>query len=269
MKDAVVTKFMQVAAAYTVQEFNKQYGELKNRYPIAAEYLEDNVDVSKWARCYFTCSRYNILTTNGAESINSVLKKARTYPILPLIDAIVNKISEWFNKHRKDSSLGSLSQLLTPVVEKALHTRYKESTILKVQELNRTALEYFVTGSNGSCLVDLGRGTCTCKVFDIDKFPCIHALAAYQEGPDKMHNLCSKYYMKELWALAYVRTIYPVPDQSEWDIPEDVQNMKVLPPDVTTKRGRIQQTRFPSVGEQRRGKNKRSRKAMSADASLN
>ena len=106
-------------------------------------------------------------------------------------------------------------------------------------------------------------------MFDIDKFLCVYALAAYQEGPDKLHNLCSKYYLKELWALAYVRTIYPVPDQSEWDIPEDVQNMKVLPPDVTSKCERIQQTRFPSVGEHRRGKNKRSRETMIADASLN
>nr|GMN74422.1 hypothetical protein TIFTF001_055802 [Ficus carica] len=45
--------------------------------------------------------------------------------------------------------------------------------------------------------------------------------------------------------------------------------MKVLPSDVTTKRGRIQLTRFPSVEEHRRGKNKRFRKAMIADASLN
>ena len=63
-KDVVVTKFINVAAAYTFSEFNRMYDDLKNRYPTAAEYLKDNVDVRKWARCYFTGSRYNIMTTN-------------------------------------------------------------------------------------------------------------------------------------------------------------------------------------------------------------
>ena len=75
--------------------------------------------------------------------------------------------------------------------------------------------------------------------------------------------------MKELCALAYVRTIYPVPDQSKWDILEDVHNMKVLSLNVTIKHGRIQQTRFPSVEEYRTGKNKHSWKGMIANASLN
>jgi len=186
-KDAVVTKFMNVAAAYTVSEFNRMYDDLKNRYPAAAEYLEDNVDVRKWARCYFTGSRYNIMTTNGAESINAVLRKARTYPIIPLMDAIVGKISEWFNTHRKESTMGSSSQRLTPRVERTLHLRYKESTFLKVNELNTSTLEYYVTGDDGSFLVDLARRTCSCKVYDIDKFPCVHVLAALDDGPNNMH----------------------------------------------------------------------------------
>ncbi|GMN47559.1 hypothetical protein TIFTF001_016735 [Ficus carica] len=80
VKDIVASKFMKVTAAYSEHEFNRLYDDLKNRYSVAAEYLDDHVDVRKWARCHFTESRYNILTINGAESINSVLKKARTYP---------------------------------------------------------------------------------------------------------------------------------------------------------------------------------------------
>ena len=118
----VVKKFMDVAASYTLPEFNRLYDDLKARYPKATEYLENNVVVEKWARCYFSGSRYNILTTNGAECINGVLRKARMYPLVPLIDAVVEKISEWFNKHRKESCLGSSSQLLTPMVEKELHS---------------------------------------------------------------------------------------------------------------------------------------------------
>ena len=84
---------MDVAASYTLPEFNRLYDDLKARYPKATEYLENNVVVEKWARCYFSGSRYNILTTNGAECINSVLRKARMYPLVPSIDAVVEKIS--------------------------------------------------------------------------------------------------------------------------------------------------------------------------------
>ena len=91
------------------------------------------------------------------------------YPLVPLIDAVVEKISEWFNKHRKKSCLGSSLQLLTLMVEKKLHSRYKQSTFYIVRGLNKSTLEYHVTGTDGSFLVDLEKKTCTCKVFDIDK----------------------------------------------------------------------------------------------------
>ena len=251
---SVATKFMDIAESYTISEFNQLYGDYKSRYPKATEYLENSVEVGKWARCYFPGSRYNILTTNGAECINGVLKKARAYPLIPLADAIVEKISEWFNRHRKESCLGSSSQLLTPAIEKELHSRYKKSTFYEVRELNMSTLEFHVTGEDGSFLVDLEKKTCTCKVFDIDKIPCAHALAAFPGGPNNMYTLCSKYYLKELWSLAYVQTIYPVPELSEWIVPDDVQDVKVYAPEFKAKRGRLQQTRFPSVGEYRKRK---------------
>jgi len=66
-----------------------------------------------------------------------------------------------------------------------------------------------------------------------------------------LSEYCSKYYLVEQWALAYHRTIYPVPHMSDWVIPEDVKAKKILPPDFDKKKGKLQQTRFPSVGESR------------------
>lgn len=207
-KDAVVTKFMNVVAAYTVFEFNKPYHDLKNWYPTTAVYVEDNVNVKKWIRCYFTGSYYNIMTTNGAKSINGInsingmLRTAIVYLLRPLMDVILGKLFEWFNTHRKESTMGSSFQCLPLRVERTLHLRYKESTFLKVKELNMTSFECHVTGKDGSLLVDLLRRTCTYKVYDINKFPCAHVLVAYDDGPNSLHNPCSTYYLKELWALA-------------------------------------------------------------------
>ena len=50
--------------------------------------------------------------------------------------------------------------------------------------------------------------------------------------------------------LAYAETIYPVPSENEWtSIPEAITTMKVLEPDMETRRGRPRMSRFPSQGE--------------------
>lgn len=87
-------------------------------------------------------------------------------------------------------------------------------SFLKVRELNMTTLKYYVTGTDGSFLIGLLRGTSTCTIYDIDKFPCAYILASFNDSPNNMHNLCSKYYTKELWVLTYVQTTYPIPKSS-------------------------------------------------------
>ncbi|GMN19803.1 hypothetical protein TIFTF001_053590 [Ficus carica] len=85
--------------------------------------------------------------------------------------------------------------------------------------------------------------SCTCRVFDIDKIPCIHAIAAAglyrpQHTGSYIYSLCSEYYTSDYWMLAYAETIYPVPPESQWhNIPEEVRAIKVVEPDVKMFRG--------------------------------
>ena len=60
----------------------------------------------------------------------------------------------------------------------------------------------------------------------------------------------------------------PVPSLSEWMTPDDVEVISVSPPDYKRKRRRIQQTRFPSVGERRGRKLIRARQAKFTDESV-
>ena len=46
----------------------------------------------------FKGEKYNIMTTNIVESLNSTLKRAREYPLLLLFNTIVEKMVEWFNE---------------------------------------------------------------------------------------------------------------------------------------------------------------------------
>ncbi|CAE6199406.1 unnamed protein product [Arabidopsis arenosa] len=256
-------KFRECARAYTEAEFLRLYEVFSFTYPSARTYLDEWADVTKWARCYFRGEKYNIDTSNSVESINGVLERARNYSLLQLIDAIVGKIAEWFAKHRKASGLLPSGQYLVPFVEKELHITIKKAKKLVVRELNGYNLEYSVIGGDGKIyLVDLRSKTCSCRRFDIDKYPCVHAIAATltankDAAPElRAHDLSSKYYWIELWVLAYTRTIYPVPHNSQWVLPQEIMQQFAYPPDYEVKQGRRQETRFPSVGEHR-GRKKR------------
>ncbi|XP_056852005.1 protein FAR1-RELATED SEQUENCE 4-like [Raphanus sativus] len=264
-KDTCAFKFMECAHAYTEAEFLALYDTFCMRYPSAAEYLKKSCEQKKWARCYFEGVRYNVDTTNSAESFNGVIKDARKLTLLPMFDFIIGKIAEWFNKHRKEAAEQPPALKLVPIVEEEMSKRCIDAGVLTVDELNSFHLEYSVHGSDGKrYTVDMAMKTCTCEQFDKDKYPCVHAAAAATFMTEKagrelhLSEYCSQYYLVEQWALAYHRTIYPVPHMSDWVIPEEVKAKKVLPPEFEVKKGKPQETRYPSAGEAR-GRGKRGR----------
>ncbi|XP_033133949.1 uncharacterized protein LOC103844421 [Brassica rapa] len=247
-KDTCASKFRDCAHAYTEAEFKYQYHAFRRRYPSAAAYLDKSVEEKKWARCYFRGDRYNVDTTNSVESFNGVIKEARKYTLLPMFDVIIAKMSEWFNNHRKEAAEIPYTLKLVPILETEMSKRCIDAGFLTIDELNSFHLEYSVHGTDGKVYtVDMARNTCSCEQFDKDKYPCVHAVAAA--------TFMSKAAGRELHLS---ETIYPVPHMSDWVIPEDVKAKKILPPDYDKKKGKPQQTRFPSVGESR-GRGKRGR----------
>ena len=111
-------------------------------------------------------------------------------------------------------------------------------------------------GSEIDAVVDIFNKKCSCKVFDIDRLPCAHAIAAALHARVGVYSLISPYYTKKYYMLAYQHTIYPVGSQSQWDVPDEVVSRVVLPRDVKDrKRGRPKNSRYPSAGEFRKCKN--------------
>ncbi|XP_073049460.1 uncharacterized protein [Primulina eburnea] len=236
--------FMKTTYVYKVSEFDKLYGCLKERYPNIASYLEMHSSPDKWSRAYSPGARYNIMTTNGVESINAKLKIEREMPIITLLDAIHKLTSKWFNKH--GNVAGSATTTLTPSTEAILRANFTLSQRLKASQIN--AFEYHVYGDGKHEVVNLSDRSCSCRVFQIDKIPCAHAIAAIYGAKLDLYDFCSPYYSSQMWALAYADTIYLVPIANEWNIPDHFK-YNVFPPDVKRKRGRAQKERILSIGE--------------------
>ncbi|XP_010468509.1 PREDICTED: uncharacterized protein LOC104748592 [Camelina sativa] len=105
------------ATAYRLSDFNVLLGQIEEMNPKLYAYLQ-RADVSKWSRVHFPGDRYNITTTNIAESLNKVLRPARSFPIVQLLDEIRSMLTRWFARCRVEAA--QMSTVLTKGVEKLL-----------------------------------------------------------------------------------------------------------------------------------------------------
>ena len=84
------------------------------------------------------------MTTNIVEALNSTLKRAREYPLLFLLDSIVEKMVEWFNERREKAQ--NLTSPLTPECERRLRHVWGEARMLTPTQIN--ANEWVVQDGN-------------------------------------------------------------------------------------------------------------------------
>ncbi|XP_024018982.1 uncharacterized protein LOC112090897 [Morus notabilis] len=230
----VLPLFFKIAEAYRIDEFFVLFDELSARYPRIARYLQEQVRFEMWFRAHFKRNQYNIMTTNMSESVNTMLKDVRDYPVITLFNFIQAKMSEWFNNRRVEAS--KTKTLLTPSVKKTLRERHNKAGFLTATRLN--TVEFQVTSGEATAIVNIGARNGTCRVFDLKQIQCEQAISCCREAGISLYDLCSKYYRTEVWALAYTETIYPMPDTAQWDILNHVKEVHLLPPRVVPKRGK-------------------------------
>ncbi|XP_008241889.1 PREDICTED: uncharacterized protein LOC103340274 [Prunus mume] len=70
-RDPILMHFEQAAKSYSIAEFDCHFRKIKRKEHVA-QYLEE-AGLHKWSRAHMDGRRYNVMTTNIAESINSVL----------------------------------------------------------------------------------------------------------------------------------------------------------------------------------------------------
>ncbi|CAN7104251.1 unnamed protein product, partial [Brassica rapa subsp. narinosa] len=87
------------ARAYKVSDFYRIFNEIKKINPSCADYLI-GIGFEHWSRSHFKGQRYNIMTSNVAESWNAVLREAHEFPIKPLVEFIRDKLMQWFATRR-------------------------------------------------------------------------------------------------------------------------------------------------------------------------
>ncbi|PON62409.1 Zinc finger, PMZ-type [Parasponia andersonii] len=136
---------------------------------------------------------------------------------------------------------------LTTKIEKKLEDHIEAAKTLTVQPLSY--YEFYVMDGDRDGQVNLQTKTCSCRRFDLISLPCTHVLAATLSRRINPYSLCSWYYTVDAWLCSYAETIYPVGNEEEWDVPDNISRYMVEPPPYKPKAGQLKTKRTKSKGE--------------------
>ncbi|PHT83533.1 hypothetical protein T459_11976 [Capsicum annuum] len=190
--------------------FSDYFEEFKNYYLEEAFFLEHELGFEKWSREYFPDNRYNMITINIAESINSLLIVERKYPVASIFNSIAKRFGEKFRESH------------------AYVLNYKDN---KFMPLPLKKSKY-----------DLVKIPCTHAMSAFrSKHGDDYSLSIYE------YSL--PVYKVEEYLLVYLELINVVPLEFEWRMPQELLDRNIISPLVATKLGRKKRKRVKRVGE--------------------
>ena len=97
-----------------------------------AQYLE-GIGFDKWTRAYFPGNRYNVITSNYAESFNNKTRDARTFPVTTFVEFIRFTIQSWFVARCEE--VEKCTSKLSTIYEKDVLDIADDAKYLKVHPL--------------------------------------------------------------------------------------------------------------------------------------
>ncbi|XP_047252153.1 uncharacterized protein LOC124887032 [Capsicum annuum] len=151
-------------------EFSNNFEEFKNYCPETAFFLEHNRGFERWSRVHFLENRYDVMTTNIAESINSMLIAKREYPVASMFNSISKRFGEIF-RERRAYVLNYKDIKFVPVAEKIVKDNMCEGYSFYVKNVNGDDNQFTVFGRGLTTKVNLLEKLCSCRKFDLVKIP--------------------------------------------------------------------------------------------------
>ncbi|KAL7212567.1 hypothetical protein ACSBR2_015290 [Camellia fascicularis] len=111
--------------------------------------------------------------SNVAESFNSWIRDARHLPIINLLDMIRLQIMNMNSDRRLLSS--KWNKVLCPHMDSVLEKAFLDG---RTWNVSLSSDNVFEVHDFSSVMVDLGLRTCSYRKWEINRYPCQHAVAA-------------------------------------------------------------------------------------------
>ncbi|CAN7048819.1 unnamed protein product [Brassica oleracea var. botrytis] len=232
--------------AFRVSEFKEIMELIKLTDWRCWDYLE-KIDKKLWTRSHFEGERFNVMTSNAAESLNNALLPARDSPIMALFEFIRRKLCTWYVSRRTEISM--MKGNVPDNIQKILVEQLVLSTGLLIMPCSTWLFEVTHRPTNFGFTVDLDKRTCTCLEFQKLGLPCRHAIAAASYSNMQYTMFVWKDHLKETWAETVRGIILLVPDPKDVEVPAEILTVDLYPPTTKRTKGRPGIKRKLSAGE--------------------
>ncbi|PWA79016.1 transposase, MuDR, MULE transposase domain protein [Artemisia annua] len=100
---------LKMCKAYTIPEFDSYLAMIQVDKPKAYKKLKD-AQYSKWSRAHCVANRYNYLTSNSVESVNSLTRKARKLPVTMLMEFFRDLLQRCCSRFLNITDLGIFAE---------------------------------------------------------------------------------------------------------------------------------------------------------------
>ncbi|KAJ9557069.1 hypothetical protein OSB04_011683 [Centaurea solstitialis] len=216
--------FWEACKAYKVSDFQATMDVMRHSLPDAAAYLEE-VGYTRWARSLFPGLRYSSMTSNSAESINSIIRFARYLPITMLVEYYRSTLQDWYFK--RGIIAWKEQHPLTLWAQAKIEKRIRKSSNWRVYGISETEFEVHEGYKNAK--VNLREQTRTCMQWQISGIPCGHLIAVVRTlNHTDCYQWASSYFMSDAYRRTWGYQVNPLPSPSEYELPPE--RMKVFPP---------------------------------------
>ncbi|KAH0696194.1 hypothetical protein KY290_013558 [Solanum tuberosum] len=120
--------YYNAAKTFSLEEFDNHFVEFKNKYPATAVVLEHYIDFEKWSRAHFPGNRYDVMTTNIVDSLNTMLIE---YLMAFIFNSIAKRFGELL-RERHAYILKSMGNQMVPAAEKITRKNFEEINIFEL-----------------------------------------------------------------------------------------------------------------------------------------
>ncbi|KAL4021606.1 hypothetical protein IC575_020412 [Cucumis melo] len=201
--DTVATLFYNASRTYRESTFVEAWRHLLSFPNGSGKYLND-VGIARWSRVHCPGRRYNMMTTNIAESMNSILKEPRDLPIASFLENVRALLQRWFWERREEGI--KVTSTLTKWAELVIQKKQEGALTMKVNPID--CYQFHVKDLDKEEVVNLQTKECTCKEFQAEQLPCSHAILQTVRNIN-VYSLCANYYTNEC-LLVHMRAVYPL-----------------------------------------------------------
>lgn len=203
IREVVLKFFQRCAYAVTKESFEEKLRRVGGHRVDA--FLRDTPK-EMWATTFFDGERYGQMTSNACESWNAQIRDERLLPTVSMIDGVRVKLMQQMCRRRQLAATWPTK--LCRSIEMDMNVKVEQSRGWDVKKCADDIWEVFPTPT---AVLDLKHKTCTCKKWQFNRLPCVHAAAVILTQLNGRYDLIESYFYTEVYKAAYANAIVPFP----------------------------------------------------------